>query len=213
MVNAGLAPTRMTGKARHAALTANLKDGTVGGVPLVDLNPPTARNRAFNAMDQRVWCPLPPRRTTRRPLWEVHRFYNAWSEPGASVICAARIALTFVAVKGGVMQAADLALDSLSLASICFLAAAGLANTCGVMRVIHMIHGEFITMAAYTGDVVQLCVPRYTVLILIALPLAFAVTLTRGVAMGRLATRHLHKRPLKTPLATFGISIALQQVP
>jgi ABC-type branched-subunit amino acid transport system permease subunit len=50
---------------------------------------------------------------------------------------------------------ADLALDALSLASIYFLAAIGLAITFGVMRVINMAHGEFIMMGAYTGYVVQ----------------------------------------------------------
>jgi branched-subunit amino acid ABC-type transport system permease component len=57
------------------------------------------------------------------------------------------------------MQAADLGLDALSLASIYFLAAIGLAITFGVMRVINMAHGEFIMMGAYTGYVVQLSSP------------------------------------------------------
>ena len=67
-------------------------------------------------------------------------------------------------------------------------------------------------MGAYTGFVVQQVVPDYTVSILIALPLAFLLTFGAGVAMERLVIRHLYKRPLETLLATFGISIALQQV-
>ena len=59
---------------------------------------------------------------------------------------------------------------------------------------------------------VQQFVPDYTLSILIALPLAFAVTFGAGVAMERLVIRHLYKRPLETLLATFGISIALQQL-
>jgi urea transport system permease protein len=78
--------------------------------------------------------------------------------------------------------------------------------------VINMAHGEFITIGAYTGYVVQLYVPDYTLSILIALPLAFAITFGGGVAMERLVIRHLYKRPLETLLATFGISIALQQI-
>ncbi len=78
------------------------------------------------------------------------------------------------------MQAADLGLDALSLAAIYFLAAIGLAITFGVMGVINMAHGEFITIGAYTGFVVQLFVPDYTLSILIALPLAFAVTFGAG---------------------------------
>jgi urea transport system permease protein len=75
-----------------------------------------------------------------------------------------------------------------------------------------MAHGEFIMMGAYTGYVVQLFVPDYTLSLLIALPLAFAVTFGAGVAMERLVIRWLYHRPLETLLATFGISIALQQL-
>ena len=80
------------------------------------------------------------------------------------------------------------------------------------MGVINMAHGEFIMMGAYTGYVVQLFVPDYTISLIIALPLAFAVTFGAGVAMERLVIRHLYHRPLETLLATFGISIALQQI-
>ena len=83
-------------------------------------------------------------------------------------------------------QFADLTLDALSLASIFFLAAIGLAITFGVMGVINMAHGEFIMMGAYTGYVVQLFIPNYTVSIFVALPLAFAVTFIAGVVMERL---------------------------
>ena len=70
-----------------------------------------------------------------------------------------------------------MSLDALSLASIYFLAAIGLAITFGVMGVINMAHGEFIMMGAYTGYVVQLWIPDYTISIIVALPLAFCVTL------------------------------------
>ena len=103
-------------------------------------------------------------------------------------------------------------LDGLSLASIFFLAAIGLAITFGVMGVINMAHGEFIMIGAYTGTVVQPAIPDYTVSLLIALPLGFVVTFGTGVAMERLVIRHLYTRPLETMRATFGISIALQQL-
>jgi urea transport system permease protein len=80
------------------------------------------------------------------------------------------------------------------------------------MGVINMAHGEFIMMGAYTGYVIQLFVPDYTLSILIALPVAFALTFAAGVTMERLVIRHLYHRPLETLLATFGISIALQQL-
>jgi urea transport system permease protein len=75
-----------------------------------------------------------------------------------------------------------------------------------------MAHGEFIMMGAYTGYVVQQIVPDYTLSIIIALPMAFAVTFAAGVAMERLVIRHLYHRPLETLLATFGIAIVLQQL-
>ena len=106
----------------------------------------------------------------------------------------------------------DLSLDAISLASIYFLAAIGLAVTFGVMGVINMAHGEFIMMGAYTGYVVQQFITDHTISIIIAIPLAFLVTFSAGVLMERLVIRWLYKRPLETLLATFGISIALQQL-
>ena len=100
----------------------------------------------------------------------------------------------------------------MSLASIYFLGAIGLAITFGVMRVINMAHGEFIMIGAYTGYVVQLFIPNHTISLLVAFPLAFLVTFLGGVAMERLVIRHLYRNPLDTLLATFGISIALQQI-
>ena len=80
------------------------------------------------------------------------------------------------------------------------------------MGVINMAHGEFIMMGAYTGYVLQQIVPDETLSILLAVPTAFAVTSCAGVAMERLVIRWLYNRPLETLLATFGISIALQQL-
>ena len=81
---------------------------------------------------------------------------------------AAHSALQSIEVRVGLSQTADLALDGISLASIYFLAAIGLAITFGVMGVINMAHGEFIMMGAYTGYVVQLFVPDYTLSIIVA---------------------------------------------
>ncbi len=212
LVAANLAPARLTvDEARHA-LAANLKDGAVGGVPLADLSRQEARDRAYNALE--AAGTVPPAATDAEVAAAVaaHRFAEAYAEPDAAVTAAAAAALGRIGTAVGAMQAADLALDALSLASIYFLAAIGLAITFGVMRVINMAHGEFIMMGAYTGYVVQLWITNYTLSIIVALPLAFAVTFAAGVAMERLVIRHLYKRPLETLLATFGISIALQQL-
>ena len=212
LVAASQAPARLTVEDARNALVANLKDGMVGGVALADLNTQAARDRAYTALE--AAGTVPPAATDAEVTAAVaaHRFAEVYAEPDPAVTSAAAAALSAISVKVGAMQGADLALDAVSLASIYFLAAIGLAITFGVMRVINMAHGEFIMMGAYTGYVVQQVIPNHTLSILIALPLAFAVTFAAGVVMERLVIRHLYKRPLETLLATFGISIALQQI-
>jgi urea transport system permease protein len=139
-------------------------------------------------------------------------FFDQYKEPNADITVAAKETLEHIETKVSVFTAIDLGLDALSLASIFFLAAIGLAITFGVMGVINMAHGEFIMMGAYTGYVIQQFIPNHTVSILVAVPVAFAVTFSAGVAMERLVIRWLYNRPLETLLATFGVSIALQQL-
>lgn len=212
LVTANLAPARLTVEAQRTALIANLVNGAVGGVAVADLNTQAARDRAYTALEAAGTVPQAATDDEATAALKAHHFYDIYTEADPAVTTAAAAALKSIGHKVAAMQAADLALDGLSLASIYFLAAIGLAITFGVMGVINMAHGEFITMGAYTGYVVQLYVPNYTASILIALPLAFAVTFAAGVAMERLIIRHLYKRPLETLLATFGISIALQQI-
>jgi len=81
-----------------------------------------------------------------------------------------------------------------------------------VMGVINMAHGELIMIGAYTAYVVQLLMPNsleYS--ILVAIPTAFLVAGAVGVLIERCVIRFLHGRPLETLLATFGISLILQQ--
>ncbi len=209
---AGMAPERLTPEAQKAALAANLADGVVGGVPVAELSDPLARDRAYSALEAAGKVPVAATADEVAAALASAKFYDLYTEPDPAVTTAAETALGHIGLTVGAMQAADLGLDALSLASIYFLAAIGLAITFGVMGVINMAHGEFITLGAYTGYVVQLFVPDLTLSILIALPLAFAVTFAAGVAMERLVIRHLYKRPLETLLATFGISIAIQQI-
>ena len=139
-------------------------------------------------------------------------FYEEYKESSKEVTNAATETLNIINGRVSVFSFIDLTLEGLSLASIYFLAAIGLAITFGVMRVINMAHGEFIMMGAYSGYVVQLFVTNYTLSILIAIPVAFLVTFFAGILMERLVIKKLYKRPLETLLATFGISIALQQL-
>jgi urea transport system permease protein len=212
LVAANLAPARLTLEEQRVALLANLQSGLVGGVPVAELDTQAARDRAYTALEASGEVPVAATDDEAKAALAAAKFYEIYVEPDAAVTSAAQRALDRIGTKVGVMQTADLGLDALSLASIYFLAAIGLAITFGVMGVINMAHGEFITIGAYTGYVVQLFVPDYTLSILIALPLAFAITFGGGVAMERLVIRHLYKRPLETLLATFGISIALQQI-
>jgi len=101
----------------------------------------------------------------------------------------------------------------LSLGSVLLLAAIGLAITFGVMGVINMAHGELIMIGAYTTYVVQLLMPNHIELsLLVAVPAAFIVSGLFGIAIERGVIRFLYGRPLETLLATFGISLILQQL-
>jgi len=101
----------------------------------------------------------------------------------------------------------------LSLGSVLLLAAIGLAITFGVMGVINMAHGEMIMLGAYTTYVVQLVFPHFIEYsLLIAVPAAFLVSGSVGIIIERCVIRFLKGRPLETLLATFGISLILQQL-
>ena len=100
----------------------------------------------------------------------------------------------------------------LSLGSVLVLAAIGLAITFGVMGVINMAHGELIMLGAYTTYTMQQLMPNYVgASLLLSIPMAFLVSAAVGILIERLVIRHLYGRPLETLLATFGISLILQQ--
>jgi urea transport system permease protein len=104
----------------------------------------------------------------------------------------------------------------LSLGSVLLLAAVGLGITFGVMGVINMAHGELIMLGAYTTFVTQELIRArapglFDWSLTIAAPLAFLVAGAIGVAMERGIVRHLYGRPLETLLATWGVSLILQQ--
>ncbi|MFO7704293.1 MAG: urea ABC transporter permease subunit UrtB [Halopseudomonas sp.] len=100
----------------------------------------------------------------------------------------------------------------LSLGSVLLLAAIGLAITFGVMGVINMAHGELIMLGAYTTWGVQVLFPNLIEWsLLIAIPAAFLITGLIGILIERGVIRFLYGRPLETLLATFGLSLVLQQ--
>ena len=104
----------------------------------------------------------------------------------------------------------------LSLGSVLLLAATGLAITFGVMGVINMAHGEMVMIGAYvtfvTQDAIRANAPGlFGASLFIAIPLAFLVTGLLGILIERSLIRWLYGRPLETLLATFGLSLVLQQ--
>ena len=129
------------------------------------------------------------------------------------VKAAAAEALASIERKLQLNAAAETLFFGLSLGSVLVLAAIGLAITFGVMGVINMAHGELIMLGAYTTYLVQQAMPNaieYS--LLVAIPAAFLVSGAAGVAIERLVIRFLYGRPLETLLATFGISLILQQL-
>ncbi len=212
LVAAGLAPERHSSSDMKTLLADHVEGGTVGGVAVARLSDPEARILAYAQLAHEGKVPLLVSEDEIDTALASHVFFETYAEPNAEITTAANDALQHIATRVGLNQTLDLSLDAISLASIYFLAAIGLAITFGLMGVINMAHGEFIMMGAYTGYVVQQVIPNHTVSILVAIPLAFAVTFAAGVAMERLVIRHLYNRPLETLLATFGISIALQQL-
>ena len=212
MVERGLAPAFVTRNMRDEALVASVINGRIGSFGLDELDNDKARDAAYQHLVDRGTAPPLVSELQRQQAIQAAVFFALYDNPSPRVTDAARKVLNDIQTKVALYEYFDLLLDALSLASIYFLAAIGLAITFGVMRVINMAHGEFIMMGAYTGYVIQLLVPNYTLSIAIAVPAAFLVTFAAGVAMERLVIRHLYKRPLETLLATFGISIALQQL-
>ncbi len=112
-----------------------------------------------------------------------------------------------------VNRAAETLYFGLSLGSVLVLAAIGLAITFGVMGVINMAHGELIMLGAYTTWMMQQLLPGQPGLALIlSLPAGFLVAALAGIAIERGVIQFLKGRPLETLLATFGISLILQQL-
>ncbi len=137
----------------------------------------------------------------------------AQGDGAEEVRAAAQKALADIETKLKLNAAAETLFFGLSLGSVLVLAAIGLAITFGVMGVINMAHGELIMLGAYTTYLVQQTMPAAIEWsLLVAVPAAFVISGLFGVAIERLVIRFLYGRPLETLLATFGISLILQQL-
>lgn len=126
---------------------------------------------------------------------------------------AAQKALSGIQDKLKLNRAAETLYFGLSLGSVLVLAAIGLAITFGVMGVINMAHGELMMLGAYTTWGMQQLLPDSPGLALVlSIPAGFMVAALVGIGIERSVIRHLQGRPLETLLATFGISLILQQL-
>lgn len=100
--------------------------------------------------------------------------------------------------------------NGISVASIFLLAALGLALSFGLMRVINMAHGEMLMMGGYIAYLtLRFTPPAYG--ILIAIPVAFVVSALAGALLEIAVVHRLSSRPLDTLLATWGVSLCLQE--
>lgn len=180
--------------------------GTAVMLAEVDSVGPSARLRAIRGLSGSLHS-------------EVHNRLSALIEElgdggpeGAEALEAARSAVREIERKRALLSFVQTAYFGLSLGGVLVLAAIGLAITFGVMGVINMAHGELIMLGAYATWVVQQAMPDHIdQSLFIAIPTAFSVSATVGVAIERGVVRFLYGRPLETLLATFGVSLIVQQ--
>jgi urea transport system permease protein len=138
---------------------------------------------------------------------------GSFAESDAQVRAAATKAVRSIESRRSFYGAVETLFFGLSLGSVLVLAAIGLAITFGVMGIINMAHGELIMLGAYTAYVMQLIMPNHiAAATLLSIPAAFVVSGLMGVAIERGIVRFLYGRPLETLLATFGLSLVLQQL-
>lgn len=145
-------------------------------------------------------------------LEELNTQYSGDENADERLLPAVESALDSSKLKIGFFKQVENIFFGLSLGSVLLLAAVGLAITFGVMGVINMAHGEMLMLGAYTTFVVQQLMPNsieYS--LFVAIPAAFIVTGLVGIAIERGVIRYLYGRPLETLLATFGLSLVLQQ--
>lgn len=136
-----------------------------------------------------------------------------YEEKSLAVRSAAESALKLLKSRENINKSVETLFFGLSLGSVLLLSAIGLAITFGVMGVINMAHGELMMLGAYTTYMVQQIFPdSLAYSLFIAIPAAFVVSGLFGIVIERGVIRFLYGRPLETLLATFGISLILQQL-
>jgi len=133
-------------------------------------------------------------------------------ETDSDVRNKAKTALAAINSKISLYSGIETLFFGLSLGAVLVLSAIGLAITFGVMGVINMAHGELMMLGAYTTYVMQQLMPNQLgAAVLLSIPAAFVISALTGIGIERGIIRFLYGRPLETLLATFGVSLVLQQ--
>ena len=190
---------------------AKVKEAIDVGLALADLNGSDQKAR-LEAVELLSSSLLPEVRNALQQLVQQDSA-GQYSEKDPALREAANKALSHINGKRDLYNLAETTFFGLSLGSVLLLSAIGLAITFGVMGVINMAHGEMMMLGAYTTYLIQAAFPNlidYS--LLIAIPAAFLVSGLFGIAIERSVIRLLYGRPLETLLATFGISLILQQL-
>ncbi len=181
------------------------------GVALMDVNSADKSTRL--AAIENLGGSLLPEARLRLDALVVQDANKEYAEADADIRRAAAQALSHIESRRQIYGFLETVFFGLSLGSVLLLAAIGLAITFGVMGVINMAHGELMMLGAYTTYVVQLLMPNHIEYsLLVAVPAAFLVAGIVGIGIERGVIRFLYGRPLETLLATFGISLILQQL-
>jgi urea transport system permease protein len=198
---------KRVGLEKDAAVKGEIETGLA--LTALDDRDPKVRLEAIGALAHRL---RPDVRNRLASLLEKSTD-STFTESNAEVRKAAASAVRTIDQKRAMYSGVETLFFGLSLGSVLVLVAIGLAITFGVMGVINMAHGELMMLGAYTTYVVQLAMPNHIgASVLVAIPAAFLVAGAAGVLLERTIIRFLYGRPLETLLATFGVSLVLQQL-
>jgi len=192
-------------------------DAALGGLTLLASDPEARFEAAQAVFKSRAASALPTLETAIAKEQNA-RVKRALTEARASapVMKAATTAIAAINNRLVLWNAVQNAWYGVSLGSVLLLAAIGLAITFGVMGVINMAHGEMVMLGAYVTYVVQEMIRTrnpalFDYSLAIAIPLSFLVAGCVGILIERGIIRFLYGRPLETLLATWGLSLILQQ--
>jgi urea transport system permease protein len=138
-------------------------------------------------------------------------------EKDAGVVEALRLAVKNIEQHESLTRSVSTTFEVLSLSSILMMIALGLAITFGVMGVINMAHGEMLMIGAYSAYTVQnlfqsMFPNHYDWYFVVAIPASFVTAAAMGLFLERALLQRLYGRPLESMLATWGISLVLQQL-